>query len=844
MNPEFCFHCELPIDLKAPVRGLLVDGAWRPVCCAGCEAVAGAILAGGFDAYYRLREKFPAEETRPEESGTTAQTDGKPGAAPAEDFHSYDGPEMLSVLTRGNDQDREAQLYVEGIRCSACLWLVESVLSGMKGVAEARVNHVTHRATVRWNQHRVRLSELLGALRGFGYRAIPWTEVDAESLRRREHRQALWRLLVAALGTMQVMMYALPAYVAGEGELSDDLQQLMNWSSLLLTVPVLAFSAGPFFAGAWRDLAVRRLGPDIPVALGIGIAFGASTMAVLGGGGEVWFDSISMFVFLLLSGRYAELLTRERAGRILERLGSSIPVFAWRLRVAGDATSVEKVATGMLRVGDRILVRMGDTVPADGVVTSGEGLVDQALLSGESAPLRCGPGSRVHAGAVNSGQALVIEVEQTGASTLTASIARMAERAGAERPDSSETPERLTGPFVASVIGVAAVTGVWWAWLDPAQLVSSVIAVLVATCPCAFALAAPVARIVSVAMLARRGVILARGGALEALAKIDDVVLDKTGTLTRGRMTVASVNPVGRASHKECIGLMIALESGSCHPIARAFIESGGRADPGVTQLHVVPGQGVEGILDGRLVRAGNKPFVQSLANGANFPAHEAQVWLGDAQGLIASFDLRDEQRPGTREVLAGLKGLGLRLHLVSGDSVERVMAAARAAGITHWQGGTLPAGKRDYVADLQGQGRRVLMVGDGINDAPVLAQADASVAMGDGAALAQIRADAILVPQRHGGELDGLLAAIIQARRTDTITRQNLRWAMGYNFTVLPLAMAGWLSPWAAAIGMSLSSALVMVNALRLANGTSSSVLTASSDKALLVPRAEGKAA
>jgi P-type Cu2+ transporter len=722
-----------------------------------------------------------------------------------------------SFVRRISDEDagaREATLLIEGVRCSACAWLNERALGRVPGVLSATVNYASHRATVRWDPGRARLSQILRAVAAIGYSARPWDPRRAGAALARERRELLWRIFVAGFGAMQVMMYAFPAYLAGDGDMSADIAQLLRWASLVLTLPVAGYSAAPFFRGALRDWRARRAGMDTPVALGVGVGFAASVVATVRGAGDVYFDSVSMFVFLLLGGRYLELLARERAGRALAHLDRLVPELAHRLAGPPGSLQTERVAAAALAPGDLVLVKPGESFPADGVVTSGSGPASEALVSGESAPVAKSPGSAVIGGALNLASPLIVEVRATGPGTVLGSILRLVERAQDERPRIARLADRAASVFVLSVLVLAAAAGAWWGVTDAARAVPVVIAVLVATCPCALSLATPVAFTAASGALAGRGLVLARAGALEALARVTDVVFDKTGTLTRGDLRLSGVDVLGPVRRERCIAIAAGLEAASEHPVAAALVAAARGPRPLASDVRNVPGSGIEGTIEGRRYRIGSLRFVQALAEGVRpAPAKRGAVWLADESGLLAGFGLADAPRPEAAATVAELDRMGVAVHLLSGDAEAACRAVAARAGVRLVRAETGPEGKRDYVRALQRAGRVVAMLGDGVNDAPVLAQADVSFAMGAGARLAQVSAHAVMLRE----DLGELPRALATARRAVRIVRENVAWAFLYNVTVLPLALAGALSPQAAAIGMSASSLLVILNALRL---------------------------
>jgi Cu2+-exporting ATPase len=810
-----CFHCGLPLPPRDRPR-VLVAGVARELCCAGCAAVAQAIVAGGFENYYEQREA----------------AGGVPPALPAElaaELALYDDPQVQRGFVRElAAHEREAALLLEGISCAACIWLIERRLKALPGVGGVEVNYATRRARVRWDERRHALSEILTAIAEVGYRGRPYDAARADDAARRERRDALWRLAVAGLGMMQVMMYAVPAYIAGAGDISADLEWLLQWASLALTLPVVLYSAASFYRNAWRDLAARRVGMDVPVALGISVAFGASLYATLTGHGEVYYDSVTMFVFLLLGGRYLESQARARALRSTEAIARLAPALAERLPDWPGSAASESVAVARLAVGDHVLVRPGAPVPADAVVVDGTSEVDEALVTGESRPVPRRPGDALVGGAVNRGAPLVARVERIGEQTVLAGIVRLLDRAASERPEVAVLADRYAMRFVLLILATAALAALVWGTHDPGRAIAVVVAVLVITCPCALSLATPTALAVAAGELARSGLLVTRGHAIETLARATHVVLDKTGTLTRGALELAEVRPLrAGVEASDALALAAALEQRSEHPLAVA-LHAAARA-AGVLERHRAldpvhtAGGGIEARVDGRLLRIGSPSFVAALATGApgagRRPAAadpRPTVVLGDAGGALASFAFDDRLRAGAHEFVRTLTGSGRRVLLLSGDRVETVAAVAAELGIDDARGALSPAGKLEAVRALQARGAVVAMLGDGVNDAPVLAQAQVSIAMASGTQLAQASADMVWM----GSRLDTLAGAFRLCARTLAVARQNLMWAFGYNFIALPLAFAGLVTPWVAALGMSASSLLVVLNALRLQRG------------------------
>ncbi len=741
-------------------------------------------------------------------------------SVPADDLSVYDDPVAQSGFVRVRGSECETLLLIEGIRCGACASRNEKTIASLPGVLGVEVNFSTHRATVRWDDSKIKLSAILAAVGRIGYRATPYDRDGADRRRHQERRDSLWRLFVACFGMMQVMMYAVPVYLAADGEMTADIEQLMRWASFVLTVPVVAYSAAPFFRGAWRDLAARRLGMDVPVAMGVAIAFGASVVATLAGGAEVYYDSVTMFVFLLLLGRYLELLARQRAAAALAHLNRLIPEFAHLLSAYPGSLEAARIPVAGLKPGDHVMVKPGETFPGDGIVVQGAGSASEALLTGEARPVLKEPGSGVTGGALNIASPLLVRITRVGEDTVLSSILRLVGRGTAEKPRLIRLADRVASHFILAVLTLALLAGIYWMSTDASRVVLVVVSVLVATCPCALSLAMPVALTTVTGALAGRGVVVCKGHAVEAFAGATDVVFDKTGTLTRGEPRLIEAVALAALARDRCLVIAAALEAASEHPIARAFasIDSSPSAhalELEMREIRNVPGAGIEARVGGRLMRLGNAGFVRELSKSA-LPVEESRdtmIWLGDADGVLASFRLADTLRAESAQVVQCLADAGLAVHLLSGDDRAPTLELAGMLGIRNVEAGANPERKLEYVRALQQAGRKVVMVGDGINDSPVLAQADVSIAMGTGARLAQTQADVVLLE----GAIGALPATFSLSSQTMRVIRQNVIWAFCYNLLVLPMAFAGALTPWAAAIGMSASSLIVVLNALRL---------------------------
>ncbi len=742
-----------------------------------------------------------------------------------------DDPQEWSAFSRPSshgDGCWESSVVIEGMHCAACSLTIEETLSRIPGVLSAQVGAASHRARVIWSASQVLPSVWMQAVQTSGYRAVPANDVFASERRKLETRQALWRWLVAGLCMMQVMMYAYPAYVAHPGDLTAEMEQLLRWASWVLSLPVMFFSCGPFFRNAVRDIAQARVSMDLPVALGIFITFAVSTAGTFEPNGsfgrEVYFDSLTMFVFFLLTGRWLELRLRDRTAGALEALMNRLPDSVDRLSPDGEFV---RVAVRRVVVGDVLRVYPGEAFVADGQLQSGETLVDEALLTGESRPLARRVGAHVLAGSHNLSGTVQVRVERMGSATRFAQIVALMESASTTKPEGVLLADRLAKPFLIGVLLAAALACAWWWGRDPGHALMVAVAVLVVTCPCALSLATPAAMLAAAGALARGGVMVRKLNALEALAEVDTLVFDKTGTLTRDAMVVEKIDVRDGVSADKALAMAAALARHSLHPVSRALVVAHTNRESAPSShsswacdaVAETPGRGLCGVATSG--RGGNDALAVSLRLGsAGFCAVSAHCssglhsYLSDDQGWLATFSMAEDLRPQAAAVIASLGELGVTVHMLSGDSVDSVARVAALAGIAHVRGACTPDDKLASVRVLQAQGHRVAMVGDGLNDGPVLAGANVSFAFGQAVPLAQAKADFVVL----GEKLMSVVHTVVLARRTLRIVRQNLWWALVYNAACVPLAVIGLLPAWLAGLGMATSSLVVVLNALRLA--------------------------
>ena len=808
-NP-ICFHCGQTrpegIHLYADVAG-----TQQPMCCHGCKAAAETIVACGLDRFYKMRT---GEAPRP----------GEPSGAEVARYIAFDDPILQQRFVSARpDGHAEAALLLEGVTCAACCWLIEHRVAGLAGMDAIGVNYTTQTARIRWDPARLTFSAILAAIAQLGYRAAPYDAAVADRQLARERSSHLRRIAIAGLFGMQIMMLSLGLYLGAEGGVDPGLADLLRWSSALLVLPVLFYSAQPFFRGALRDLRVRTLGMDVPVALGISIAFAGSVHALLTGRGDVYFDSVAMFVFILLCGRFVELTVRRRAAAQWDRLQRIQPATATRIRFnAEGALDDEVVPVTALLVGDQVRVRPGEVVPVDGVITIGTSSLNEALLTGESLPVTRGPGAALLGGSINVESPLCVQVSRISGESRLAQITRLARDVERDKPALDTLANRIASRFIVRLLVIALGVALFWWFRDPSRWVPITVSVLVITCPCALALAAPAALTAATGALLRLGLLVRRTHAVETLGQATLFVFDKTGTLTDGELRLSRVEVTTGMHADAALALAAALETGSEHPVSRA-IRQAARGNPQhAEEVRAFTGEGVMGRVAGREYFLGTAAFVQRMTGVqavASVPDNRVdadpatRVVLSSRLEMLATFHFRDTVRQGAAELVRDLIRHQQGVRLLSGDGRVAVAAVAAELGIRLADANLLPEQKVARLKQWRAAGDVICMVGDGVNDAPVLAAAHVSVAMGGGADLARASADLVLVENR----LDSLREGIGVARRTLRVMRQNVRWAIAYNIIAVPLAAAGQVTPWMAALGMSLSSLLVVLNASRL---------------------------
>lgn len=801
-----CFHCgeDVPADTNYQV---IFEEAPQPVCCIGCQTVANTIIDQGLADYYRHREVSRG-------SGPSLPANINIEINDTSHWLAYDDNDVQGAFVRNRaNTEKETELVIDGLTCAACVWLLNQHVSKLEGVLHFNVNLTTQRAYLHWDSDKISLSRIMAAIDAIGYQPGPYQASVAAQRKAKDKRQMIFRLGIAGLGAMQVMMLSFGMYAGMAQGMEVDYMHFMRWAALILSTPVVLYSAAPFFKAAFRALNNRHLVMDVPVSLAIGAAYIASLWATVFKTGEVYYDSVTMFTFLLLLGRFVESTARYHAGHAGNELHKLLPPVCDKV-IDGET---QQVAVTKLQAGDVVKVLPGATIPADGTLVEGTSSINEAALTGEFMPVDKQQGDQLTAGTLNVSSALLMQVTQTQDDSRLQQILSMVQQAHSFRPQLSKSADKVAHYFVFAVLVISAIVYTSWHFLDPSKAFWITLSVLVITCPCALSLATPTATAVATASLRRQGILMTREDSLEQIAKVDTVVFDKTGTLTTGAMSLQQVIALGDMDELTCKLLAARLEQESEHPISRAFRHLDG-SDYDIQDIQNHPSEGLSGDWQSNnmQLRLGKPEFVQQLGPWTQPERPTAEgVWLllGNQHQALAWIHIADAKRPELHKVMPQLKALGMELCILSGDHPNNVAELAQELGVDEWQAGQTPAQKLAFIQAKQEQGKSVLMIGDGINDAPVMAAADASIAMASGTDLSKASAPALLLRDHLG--LIGVL--ITKARHTRRIMIQNLGWALLYNVIALPLAASGMVPPWGAATGMSFSSLFVVLNATRL---------------------------
>ncbi|MEH0667082.1 cadmium-translocating P-type ATPase [Vibrio scophthalmi] len=780
-----CYHCgeEVPDNTDYKVEIL---GESRDMCCPGCETVAQTIIDSGLVSYYQYRTA-PAEKVElvPEQLMALIH---------------YDNEEVQSEFVRTNEDHAEVTLSLDGVSCAACAWLIEKQVSTQSGVLSIRVNTTTNRAILAWDKSKTRLSDLLSSIHRLGYKAAPFEADQQEAAYHQQMKQYLYRLGIAGLATMQVMMLAVALYLEVFGDLEPEFKHYFRWVSLIFATPVMLYSALPFYLNAWRSLRSKTLGMDVPVSLAMIFAYFASLVATITEQGEVFFESISMFAFFLLVGRFLEMRARRKAAAASGNLLKLIPAMA-------TTVQGEQIAVRSLKLGDQIRVLPGEHIPADGKIIKGRVHIDESMLTGESVPVVKNVEDYVYAGTLNGEEAFELEVTSSKADSMISKIVRLQDEAQLAKPKIAEIADVVARYFVAIILVIAAATWFFWHQANPDDAFWIMLSVLVATCPCALSLATPTALTCATSRMGNFGILLRKSHVFETLCKVNHLIIDKTGTLTHGDIEIRHVTLHEDITREEALSIAAALESHANHPLARAFKPYADQSLE-IQDVENVIGSGVTGSIDGVIAKIGSASFV--IGEGAS-PSPNC-IYLSLNNELVATFEYHDPIRKDAKPFIEQFQQAGIKVTLLTGDSHTNATLVAEQIGIEDVVAGAKPQDKLEFLNHVDANDV-TMMIGDGINDAPTLAGAHLSVAMGGGADVAKASADMVLL----GDHLERILDARKLALQTRKIIRENLAWSLGYNVLILPLAVAGLVAPYFAVVGMSASSIIVVSNSLRL---------------------------
>ncbi|PID42098.1 MAG: copper-translocating P-type ATPase [Proteobacteria bacterium] len=826
-----CFHCNLPIPPGTSVS-MNYQGKERYFCCEGCKAVTCSIVNNGLDEYYQHRE-------------ATSQKAEELDDQVIRQLEIYDRPDIQAELidslpdqsTANNNSNSKtdatepanslsASFYIDGITCAACIWLIEKYIQRLKGVESINVNHTTQVALIRWNSQDVKLSDILKSIHRIGYHARPFKPDEVTLLHKKQQRQAVLRLGVAGIGMMQNMMLAIPLYLGGE-QFYEEFLDFFRWISLIVATPVVLYSARPFFDAALRDLRARHLTMDVPVSLAIFSAYLASCWITIHGGEHVYFDSVCMFTFFLSTGRFLEMRTRFKASAGMHKLATLLPQTATKIDSQGN---LQVVPAKELTTGDTVLVRAGETLPCDGVISDGISTVNESAVTGEYLPQNKSKGDPVIGGTTNIESAITVVAGKTGQDARLSSIVKLFEQAITEKPRMAEVADSVASYFVAGVLLISSCVFLYWGFIAPnvktGQAFEITLSVLVITCPCALSLATPTTFTAAMDGLRSAGLLVIKGHVIETLGRINHIVFDKTGTLTNGKLTLSKAIYFADTGQQDLLfKIACAMEQQSTHPISRAFVEPGDSADQRpiqLEQLKQTTGKGVEASYQGTRYRIGSESFIAEWINPPStrpvtslIPDNQHEgpvVCFASDKTLLAVYYLSDTIREEAKETISQLDKAHIGTEILSGDHEQAVQAAAIQLHINNYRAEAAPETKLSHLQRLKDEDKIVAMVGDGINDIPVMAGAHLSIAMGQSSDITKVHADSLLLKN----DLSCLPVILAMGKRANGILKQNIAWAIVYNIIALPLAIAGMVPPYLAAIGMSLSSLIVVVNALR----------------------------
>ncbi|TEW53695.1 cadmium-translocating P-type ATPase [Psychromonas sp. RZ22] len=800
---SLCFHCGEPNPTNTIFK-VVINDVQQNMCCPGCEAIAQTIVDSGLSSYYEHRTEVAnkGEDLIPEE---------------LQQLKHYDLEQIQSDFIKKSGEITEITLTIEGISCAACAWLIEKQLRFLPGIMFVNVNTTLNRALIRWDNKQVALSKILQQIQRIGYKGYPFQVNQQEVFYTAQVKSYLRRLGLAGLATMQVMMFAIALYADFFSGMEEEFIHYFRWVSFIIATPVLLYSAQPFYANAWRNIRNKTLGMDIPISIALLGAYTASGYATIVGRGEVYFESVAMFTFLLLLGRLLELRARRKASETSSNLLRLLPSMATLIDVTNDVSTHQLIPAKTLVAGQKILVKPGETIAVDGKIIDGQSNIEESMLTGEHLPVFKQAQDSVYAGTVNISSVLTIEVVNVGNNTLIADIIQLQNNAQQNKPRIEVMADTVSRYFVAALLVIATLTYIGWSIIDADQAFWITLSVLVATCPCALSLATPTALTCATAQLNKQGILIKQHHVLETLNKIQHIVFDKTGTLTEGNFKLLKTHLYPKNSNQsyteqQCIDIAANLEINSEHPIAVAFSQLQNQVLQ-LSNIENIPSQGLQASWRNndtiQQIKLGHAKFCQVEQE---LESKELAIYLTVDEQLIAIFELGDEIRSTAAALTDFCQLKKLKTTMLTGDISNKSEEVAKQLNIETVIKGVNPQQKLTYIQELQ-QTQQVMMIGDGINDAPVLAGAHVSVALASGTDIAKNCADVILL----GSHLQKISLLMNNAKKTTRIIRENLAWSLGYNLIIMPLAVMGLVPPYIAVLGMSFSSLIVVSNSLRL---------------------------
>lgn len=797
-----CFHCQEPIP-KGFNAKLKIGSDEQTFCCYGCLAIAETIVSGGLESFYQHRTQASERPDQFNDSNVS-------------ELRLYDDPALQQEFVDQNGNLSEVSLSISGITCAACIWLLEKEVTKQVTVESFTINHTSHKARLQWNNSLTTLSDILILIRKLGYKAFPYEEGIALTNAEKEKKTTIIRIAIAGIASMQNMMFAMPLYLGFYSGIDIEFVQFFRWFSLLMCIPVVLFSASPFFQAALRDIKTGHLTMDIPISIAILAAFLASSWITLFSEptieSDVYFDSVSMFTFFLLLGRYIEMQTRHKHLNSDIEMSRLLPSTAIIITQSGE----KSVPALKLEVDDILIIKQGQIIAADGLVIEGFSRVDESALSGEFLPIEKSQGSFVSGGTVNIENTLQVKVIAKPKDSRVAAIIKMLDKAQSEKPRTVLIADRVASYFVAAVLLISIAVGIGWYLIDPDKIFPVILSVLVVTCPCALSLATPTALTSANTYLRSRGFLITKAHALEAMTQVTDVIFDKTGTLTKGKLSLEKTATYNDYTLEHALEIAAGLEAHSSHPIAHTFTP---HFKNEAQDIENILGKGLSGFY--KLNQNEPIKYYLGILDFASQARHSdaletfegLNIYLSDGQNILAHFMLSDTLRDDSHEAISSFRSMGLKTHILSGDQAHSVAAVAQALEVDSYHANQSPEEKLLFVKKLQAQGKQIAMIGDGINDLPVLSGAKLSIAMGEAADITKMNSDAILL----NGKLSALNEAFAKAQQTRRIIKENITWAIAYNICMLPLAAAGFVPPYFAALGMSLSSLIVVFNSIRL---------------------------